>query len=296
MRQTPLHGALFYGRLDIARLLLDGGATTTNSQNNFGWTPLHVVVGGMYDFEQERIHIARLLLERGADVHAKDKVKATPLQLASCNGMVEIARVLLDAGAATNSKGLHGRSPLHAAVEGGDYSCMNNHILVAKLLLERGADVDMPNDDGETPLHLASYLGKVEIALVLLNAGAYTNAKDAQGQTPLHLVSQSRYLGPDDSQGDGVGITQLLLDHGVDVNTQDNNHATPLDLASFHGRTGIAALLLQYGGKANGKIDNRHWQTTRRLGSATEQFLDEDCTSCRGATLVREWLPFWLPR
>jgi ankyrin repeat protein len=66
------------------------------------------------------------------------------------------------------------------------------------------------------------------MALVLLNAGAYTNTKDAQGQTPLHLVSQYRHLGPDYSQGDGVGIAQLLLNHGADVNMQDNNHATQI--------------------------------------------------------------------
>ena len=291
MHQTPLLLALFYGRLDIARVLLDGGATTPNS--DFDWPSLHVVLRGIYDFEQDRINVVRLLLEHGADVHAQDKVHATPLQLASCNGMVEIARILLDAGATTNSKSLLGRSPLHAAVEGRPSSFINNHVLLAKLLLEHGAELDMLDDDDRTPLHLASYFGKVEMALTLLNAGAYTNAMDAEGQTPLHLVVVSRFL--DDSQGDRVGIAQLLLDHGADMNAKDHNRATSLDLASIHERTEIIALFLQYGGKGDAaKIDNQ--RAAHQRGLASVQLLDEDCTSSRSATLVRERLPLWLPR
>jgi len=102
-------------------------------------------------------------------------------------------------------------------------------------------------------LHLASHFGRVKVVLVLLDAGANSNAKNAQGQTPLHLVSQSPYY----SQRDGVNVTvaQLLLEHGADVNVQDKNHATPSDIASYHGRTEIASLLLHYGGKANAKTD-----------------------------------------
>ena len=293
MHQTPLHLALFYGRLDIARVLLDGGATIANS--DFDWPSLHVVLRGIYDFEQDRISVVRLLLEHGADVHAQDKVHTTPLQLASCNGMAEIARVLLDAGAAANSKGLNGRSPLHAAVGGGHSPLIDHYVLIAKLLLERGADVDVPDDDGRTSLHLASYFGKVEMALALLNAGAYTNAKDREGQTPLHVVVTSQY--PDESEGDRVSIVQLLLDHGADTNAKDNNHATPLYLASFHERTEVTALLLQYGEKANAKIGNQ--RTAPQLDLASVQLLDEnideDWTSSSGS-LVRELLPIWLPR
>ncbi|KAH8993443.1 ankyrin repeat-containing domain protein [Lactarius akahatsu] len=240
---TPLPLAPSYRTwsLDIVSVPLYHGATA-NSEDNFGRTPLYPVAEGAYSFEQDRVRVAQLLLECGADVNATDEDSTTPLHLASCYGRVEIARVLLDGGATINSKGNQGRTPLHV-VAGGYYSKDIGGVPVAQLLLGRGADINMPDDDNQTPLHLASslasYFGRVEMVLVLLNAGANASAQNAKGQTPLHLVS----LCPHYSRGDAVGVAQLLLERGADVNAQDKNHATPSDLASYHGRTEITSLL-----------------------------------------------------
>jgi ankyrin repeat protein len=40
-----------------------------------------------------------MLIERGADVTAQDKVRVTPLHLASFQGEVEVARMLIERGA-----------------------------------------------------------------------------------------------------------------------------------------------------------------------------------------------------
>ncbi len=287
---TPLHFASFYARLDIARVLLDHGATA-NSEEYFGWTPLHLVAAGTYNFEQDRIRVARLLVERGADVNAQDEENATPLHLASYVARVEIARVLLDRGAAANSKDNQGKTPLHSVAEGRYVYSKDDSIRVAELLLERGADVNAPDEDNKTPLYLASYYGRVELVPVLLNAGANASAKDAQGQTPLHLLSQCPYRDPYYSQDDGVGVAQLLLEHGADVNAQDKYHATPSDLALYHGRTKIASLLLHCGDKANAKIDER--TTPRQLGLESVQTHDEHCppsSHSLGATVSGVWV------
>jgi len=280
---TPLHFASLFGRLDIARVLLDYGATV-NSEEYFGWTPLHLVAAGPYNFEQDRIRIAQLLLERGADVNAQGEDSETPLHLASYVGRVAIARVLLDRGAAANSKDNQGRTPLHAVAE--SYS-RDNGVLVARLLLECGADVNVPDNYNQTPLHSASYFGRIDTVPVLLNAGADASAKNAEGQTPLHLVSHGPYY----SQGDGVGVAQLLLEHGADVNAQDKYHATASDLALYHGRTKIASLLLHYGDKTNAKIDQL--PVPRQLGLEGVQFHDEHCPSIPysfGATVSGAWV------
>jgi ankyrin repeat protein len=144
----------------------------------------------------------------------------------------------------------------------------------------------MPNDDNQVPLHLASYFGKVDVVSVLLSAGANASAKNAQGQTPLHLASQCPYQGPDCSQCNGVGVAKLLLEHGTDVDVQDQNHATPLDLASHYGRTEIASLLLHHRDKANTKIDQR--ATLHQPGLDCVQSQDENCppnTSSLGANV-----------
>ena len=247
---TPLHLACYDWRVAIARVLLDGGAAP-NSKGNLGRIPLHSVAAGGYLYSKDDgIRVAQLLLERGTDVDALDEDNTTPLYLASFYGKVELVRVLLDSGATTNSKGTQGRTALHAVAEGDCYS-RDDGVLVAKALLESGADVNTLDSDNETPLHLASYLRKAEMILALLTAGANASARNAQGRTPLHLVAQGPYF----SEGHGVGVAQLLLEYGVDVNAQDRNHATPSDLASYYEMKEIGSLLLHYGGKINAKID-----------------------------------------
>ena len=272
---TPLHLASYHGKVEIVRLLLDRGAAS-NAKDKQDRTPLHSVAEGRYHYSKDHdgFRVAQLLLDRGADVNSPDKDNRTPLHLASCYGRVEIARVLLDGSAATNSKGNRGRTPLHVVAEGGDYYSRDNDVVVAQLLLERGGEVNALDDDNQTPLHMASYFVRAEMVLALLNAGANPSAKNAQGQTPLHLMSQ---CGSYDDRADIVGVTQLLLDHGADVNVKDNNHATPSDFASYHRRVKLASLLLNYraGDTANSaNVDRRLAPLQVGLDSEGFQFLD----------------------
>ena len=85
------------------------------------------------------------LIEKGADVEAKDKWGSTPLHFASGNNHIEIAKLLLDRGADVKAKDNGGQTPLH-------FASWHNRIKIAKLLIEAGADVDATDDDGETPL------------------------------------------------------------------------------------------------------------------------------------------------
>ncbi|KAN0142123.1 Ankyrin repeat-containing domain protein [Lactarius tabidus] len=66
---TPLHWAAFNGKLEIVHVLLDRGANG-NAENDEGKTPLHLVSQGDYDTQEHGVSIARLLLQRGVDIHA----------------------------------------------------------------------------------------------------------------------------------------------------------------------------------------------------------------------------------
>ena len=103
-------------------------------------------------------------------------------------------------------------------------------------------------------LHSASYHGRLETARMLLNCGVKSNAKNHRGETALHVMSRGRY----DLQ-DGVRVARLLLERGVDVNTQDKDHNSPLHYASYSGKLEIALTLLNRGAKANAK---NHWEET----------------------------------
>jgi ankyrin repeat protein len=91
---TPLHSASYLGRPEIARELLDHGAKV-GSENDRAQTPLHLVSQGSYWLQDDSLGVAKLLLERGADMNIKDKDYATPLHLACYRGRLDIARVLL---------------------------------------------------------------------------------------------------------------------------------------------------------------------------------------------------------
>ena len=240
---TPLHLASYFGNVKIVRLLLDHGADLEAVEGKTGEKPLHQVSYGKYRSQEDGVHVAQLLLERGADVNTRRKDQWTPLHLASYFGNVVIVRLLLDRGADLEAaEGKMGEKPFHQ-VSYGKYRSQEDGIRVARLLLEHGADVNTRRKDHWTPLHHASYFGNVEIVRLLLEHGANSEANAEGDMKPLHQVSYGKYK----SQQDGVRVARLLLEHGADVNTRRKDHWTPIHLASYFGNVEIVGLLLDYG-------------------------------------------------
>jgi ankyrin repeat protein len=89
---TPLHVAAYYGKVEIAKMLIDAGADV-DVQDEWGKTSLHVVA--IYG----NVEIARMLIDAGADVDVQDEDGWTALHWSTGRGDIEIAKVLLDAGA-----------------------------------------------------------------------------------------------------------------------------------------------------------------------------------------------------
>ena len=162
-RLTPLHSAVLYGRLEVARVLLDHDANA-KLETEGGETALHIVSRGEYDSEEHRVGIARLLLEHGVDVHAPDKYLNTPLHQAALSGRLEITQLLLDYGANPNVENKQGRTPLHSASRSKQKS---HGVGIARLLLEHGVDVDAQEKNSWTLLHSAVFNGRLDIAQVL---------------------------------------------------------------------------------------------------------------------------------
>jgi hypothetical protein len=117
-----------------------GGKAVTG--NPFGKTELHKAVTAG-DMEK-----ARVLLDKGANVNAKDKFGDTALHMAVSRGNIKLAELLLEKGADTNASDARGETPLHDAVTDGSTE-------MVKLLLDRGADVNAKDEDGKTPLDRA---------------------------------------------------------------------------------------------------------------------------------------------
>jgi ankyrin repeat protein len=106
--------AVYFGRVDTARLLLDEGANPdTSSANQFKVRPIHSAAA--HRDAQTSLELIGLLLESGADPNVAQAGGWTPLHQAAAHGREEIARLLLDHGASLAAKSDDGRTPLEMA-------------------------------------------------------------------------------------------------------------------------------------------------------------------------------------
>lgn len=127
---------------------------------------IRAAIGSHPDDEyEEKVGIARRLIEAGADVHAKTKDDQTPLNHASSRGILEVVQMLLDKGAEVDVVDRFGLTALHMAVR-------NGHGEVVGALLAAGASPNIGDEFGFTALHEAGERGRTDLIGLLLEAGA----------------------------------------------------------------------------------------------------------------------------
>ena len=80
------------GHADVAALLLDRGADREARDTDTGATPLFQAAAW------GRKAVSSCLIQRGADVNAKNQVRSVARRAAAKNGFADIARVLKEHG------------------------------------------------------------------------------------------------------------------------------------------------------------------------------------------------------
>jgi ankyrin repeat protein len=189
-----LHKAVQDGDLATALRLLQDDPYLVGSREDYRLTPLHrAAMAGHAD-------LTAALLDRSAQVDAKDYGGGTALHSAAAHGRGEAAALLLDRGADPDAADEEGHTPLHHAARAG-------HEAVAALLLERGAD---PNARGRftgTPLHEAAARGHRDVVELLLAHGGLANARSGGSHEPFTPWHAARQAGQE-------AIAELLRDHG----------------------------------------------------------------------------------
>lgn len=144
--RTLLHVAAGQGDLNTVDLLLSLGADP-NVRDGGGHTPLYAV--GNECRIARGAEVVRALVRAGANVNARDGLmQATALHMAARRDSVHVAASLLDRGADIEARDKRGDTPLRRAV-----NC--NQTAVAALLLSRGADPHAKGSRNLTPLRAA---------------------------------------------------------------------------------------------------------------------------------------------
>jgi ankyrin repeat protein len=101
------------GDLAVVRELVAANLTVVNARDYWRSTPLHSAT------RCGRLEVAKFLVGKGADIHAKNDYGATALHLASWYDRLDIVKFLVSRGANVNAKTDHGITSLcGAAMEG----------------------------------------------------------------------------------------------------------------------------------------------------------------------------------
>ena len=113
----------------------------------------------------------KVLLDKGADINAKDKVGWTALHSASFKGHTEVVKVLLDKGADINAKGADGMMARDLAYNKGyteivklidGYAATDSDLYVKEGKIERHLIKAVENAKNETPSSPAPASGQIQ--------------------------------------------------------------------------------------------------------------------------------------
>ena len=231
------------------------GHWTTHAQ--FGKVPSRLHKGMEYIFDANKPHFKMwhtlcdidTTPEYGATFFSfapYSKSPATPLYYAALCGFHHLVEHLIT------------KRPQDVDVDGGYYvrplvaALAGEHFQTADSLRHNGANLNVRGQFGRNPLHAAAYSGNFEVTRILIEYDSTCiNARDRDGLTPLLCASEGRSF-KDDS------IVRLLLDHGADLNVQNQFGWTSLHWASINGALGAVRLLLEHGADVQVK-NNSSW-------------------------------------
>ncbi|KAI9765695.1 MAG: hypothetical protein M1839_005400 [Geoglossum umbratile] len=204
--------------------------------------------------------VVRLVLQKGADVEAKDESGKTALQAAAEGGNIEVVRVLLAAKAKVNAPVYNapGRTPLQAAAGGG-------HIEVVEALLAAKATVNVDTDlyGGRSALQAAAGGGHIEVVEALLAAKATVNIPNSpyNGCTALQEAAKAGH----------IRVVEVLLAAKADVNTAATlrSSRTALQAAAEGGHIGVVEMLLAAGALADSPASPSNGRTALQAAAGS---------------------------
>jgi uncharacterized protein len=261
--QTALMWAAAKGRIDNLQVLLANGADV-NRVSTGGFTPLFfalksgnpeapvavLAAGGdathvgpeattavqlaMY---RKDFSFATRMVERGADLTARDRNGQTLLHAAAIADQPALVKLLLAKGAnpgeltgvpkvewryeanfKTGDVVIPAKSALCLAAEAGSAGSM-------QYLADAGADLSlMP--DGSTLVHAATGSGRVAALALALKLLPDPNITDRNGQTPLHMLLRLDEPGPETA-----AMLRLLADRGARTDIRNRRGQTAASLA-----------------------------------------------------------------
>ncbi|KAH7160411.1 ankyrin repeat-containing domain protein [Dactylonectria estremocensis] len=175
---TILEHAIAKKRVDIAKQLLAGGANAGATDVHSQPILINIIRNPLLN-DDEKIEMMRLLLSKGADPDAADRIYGLP---AICHAVempsAAVVDELLRHGARTTVRMLAGQTLLTYAID------LNRRDQV-NVLLDHGVEINEVDGLNRTPLMLALLRLDYNLAKILVDYGANATAKANQGAVDL---------------------------------------------------------------------------------------------------------------
>ena len=163
----------------------------------------------------------------------------SPLVTAVKNGDLDSVKVLF-------------KHHLHIGVpfrEGLFLSAVNGNTDILRCFIENKADVDARTGNCHcTLLIVASKYGHTNAVNVLLQYGANVALTDKSGRTALHFAAGS--------SDNSCEILRCLIENGADIDKGRNDNQTPLMIAAQKGHVSVATFLIEHGANVDLQDEN----------------------------------------
>ncbi|RDW72728.1 uncharacterized protein DSM5745_07900 [Aspergillus mulundensis] len=226
---TALCLAAQWGRVEITRLLLDGGADPNKAAGYPAQKPMQTaLLHGQND-------LVELYCGLGFSIDTTNYHGQTALHLAVEKYSGSTIQNIINLGADMNMADVNGRTPLHVIAANKVYT------YAAEILLAEGADVDPRDSQGNTPLHYTlpphCETETLDMCTCLLDHCADPNIPNSDGNFPLHVIlnpngriRSSLEIPNHDRQYSFFLIFVLFFTDRADPNVVDPQGRTPLHL------------------------------------------------------------------
>lgn len=176
--QTPIHLAASVGRIDTISFLMEKGANIS-ARNTIGETALH------YAVHSRSIETIDFLVGKGLDPHVENFPGSRPLHIACFIGAEQIVSRLLsmkgNVGDTLKSASAVYGTPLWAASSSG-------YVSIVRDLVEAGAFIETSHSYVGTPLFASCYNGHIDVVKYLLSIGASTVSEGTRFRTAMELA------------------------------------------------------------------------------------------------------------
>ncbi|HBL98520.1 TPA: hypothetical protein DDZ86_02660 [Candidatus Dependentiae bacterium] len=167
-------------------VLVGQGRIYLNATDDTGNTLLHwVCKAGFMD-------IAKILIEKGADVYTKNKANEIPFDLLGANGTpqerAELCMLLIKKNSVVE---------VNESVVGSILvlcKILKSTSHPVKLLIQGNIDLSITDANGNTLLHCACASNFIEIVKLLIEKGASINAKNINSETPLEIAKKKGFV------------------------------------------------------------------------------------------------------